>query len=237
MSDLPGFALFNADGTNSINYVPKVPNINQIGVTNYLHESPNRSDIRIFLQKYRPEAIAAADQFKLISIANGSVTQDPEAPYGAEASLDSTTVLGIAWPTRLTAWTTGGSPPNTPDADGYNDSNEPYLTWVNYVLQQDSIPQVITNSYIDNEQTVPYSYAKVVCSQFAQLGARGVSVIFASGDGGVSGTKPGGACISNTNNRTAFIPHFPASCPYVTTVGGESIFAFSFAHSYAKFPP
>ena len=73
----------------------------------------------------------------------------------------------------------------------------------------------------DDEQTVPSSYAHVVCSQFAQLGARGVSVFFGSGDGGVSGVQAPGSCKSNVNNQTAFIPLFPSSCPYVTSVGGK----------------
>ncbi len=52
----------------------------------------------------------------------------------------------------------------------------------------------------------------------AQLGARGVSVIFSSGDTGV-----GSACQSNDGlNTTRFLPIFPASCPYVTSVGGTT---------------
>jgi len=73
------------------------------------------------------------------------------------------------------------------DSKYSTDSNEPYLTWQQYVLaQSDSdIPQAISTSYDDDEQTVPLSYATSVCNGFAQLGARGVSVLFASGDGGV----------------------------------------------------
>ena len=56
----------------------------------------------------------------------------------------------------------------------------------------------------------------MTCSLFAQLGARGVSVIFSSGDTGV-----GSACQSNDGkNTTRFLPIFPASCPFVTSVGG-----------------
>ena len=47
------------------------------------------------------------------------------------------------------------------------------------------------------------------------LGARGISVINASGDGGVRGNHDSlNQCTSNT-----FIPVFPASCPFVTAVG------------------
>ena len=45
---------------------------------------------------------------------------------------------------------------------------------------------------------------------------RGVSVIFSSGDTGV-----GAGCQTNDGkNTTRFLPIFPASCPYVTSIGG-----------------
>jgi tripeptidyl-peptidase I len=48
------------------------------------------------------------------------------------------------------------------------------------------------------------------------MGMRGVSIIHASGDGGV-----GGACRANDgSDRVEFTPQFPPSCPYVTSVGG-----------------
>lgn len=69
----------------------------------------------------------------------------------------------------------------------------------------------------DDEQTVSYNYATHVCNQFAQLGARGVSVMFASGDEGVGAD---GCCFTNDGrNASTFLPAFPGSCPYVTTVG------------------
>lgn len=72
--------------------------------------------------------------------------------------------------------------------------------------------------------TLPYlrltagadNYAVQVCNLFAQLAARGVSVIFSSGDTGV-----GSACQSNDGRKTTrFSPTFPATCPWVTSVGG-----------------
>lgn len=97
------------------------------------------------------------------------------------------------------------------------------MVWLNYILAQSEVPwQVISNSYADDEDTVPPSYAQSVCAGFAQLGARGVSVFFGSGDAGVEGVQPGGNCTLNTNpNKKAFVPCFPGSCPYVTTIGCE----------------
>jgi tripeptidyl-peptidase-1 len=93
-----------------------------------------------------------------------------------------------------------------------------YLDFLNYLtaLPDEELPQTITTSYGEDEQSVPASYATTVCDMFGQLGLRGVSVIFSSGDTGV-----GSACQTNDGlNTTRFLPIFPAACPYVTSVGG-----------------
>lgn len=79
---------------------------------------------------------------------------------------------------------------------------------------QKDIPQVISNSYGDDETLLPEAYARRVCRGFAELGARGVSVLFSAGDKGVAGRN--GSCFPDRE----FVPHFPASCPWVTAVGG-----------------
>ena len=207
----------------TIDYTPKVPGKNKIGLNNFLDEASNRSDVHIFLEEFRPEAAAAAYEFDVVVITDGNNQQTPDnttqlsAGKDLEGNLDAETILGIDWPTPLTAFATGGSPPFIPDDSTPTDTNEPYLTWLQYVLGQSDLPQVISTSYGDDEQSVPYSYATQVCRGFAQLGARGISVIFAAGDNGVGAS---GDCFSNDGKNTSvFLPVFPASCPYVTTVG------------------
>lgn len=62
--------------------------------------------------------------------------------------------------------------------------------------------------------SVPSKYAKRVCNGLAQLGARGVSLTFSSGDFGVGdGESDPDAHICYTNdgkNTTRFMPTFPA---------------------------
>jgi len=61
-----------------------------------------------------------------------------------------------------------------------------------------------------------FSDTNQTCSLFAQLGSRGVTILFSSGDTGV-----GSACQTNDGkNTTRFLPIFPAACPFVTSVGG-----------------
>jgi tripeptidyl-peptidase-1 len=67
-------------------------------------------------------------------------------------------------------------------------------------------------SYGDNENTVDFDYAQRVNVEFQKAGVRGISILTASGDGGVAGSQSG-PC-------SKFIPTFPAASPWVTAVGG-----------------
>ena len=200
-----------------------------MGLCNYLNETNKRDDTYLFLQQFRPEGAEAAYQFEIVNIANANDDQGPytpdqiEAGKNKEGNLDAQEMLAIGWPTPLTAFSTGGSPPFIPDLTTPTDTNEPYLTFLNYALALDDLPQVISTSYGDDEQTVPESYARRACSGFAQLGARGISVLFSSGDFGVGLPHK---CFSNTNpDQREFLPIFPGGCPWVTTVGGTEGFS------------
>lgn len=204
----------------------------RIGFNNYLNQTPIRPDIFQFLELYNPPAALSAWTFESVEIANGPAAQytplTAEQLAGSdiseEAVLDAETILGMTWPQPVTSFSTGGSPPFNPDLNTPTDTNEPYLTWVNYVLGQKDLPQVISSSYGDDEQTIPKSYAERVCNSFAQLGARGISLLCSSGDGGLGGLDDS-ACYSNDGqNKSTFLPAFPASCPFVTTVGATMQF-------------
>jgi tripeptidyl-peptidase-1 len=208
----------------TMNYTPKSTDQTFMALCDYLGEVNIRSDAKIYFQKYRPEAVAAATAFTQVSIDGGTVQQtlnstEIAAQTGIEGNLDVQTMLGIAWPVPLTAYSTGGRNPEfTPDAATPTNSDEPYLAWVEYMLALSALPNMVSTSYGDDEQTVSPSYATAVCNSFAQLGARGVSLLFSSGDSGV-GTN--GDCVSNDGTNTAtFLPAFPVGCPYVTAVGG-----------------
>lgn len=208
----------------TLDYTPKSAGVNKMGHTNYLEEATNRSDISIFLGKYRPEAQAYAYEFEVISIDGGVIdngTNVSPSGWDKEANLDAEYMIGVGYPTPLTAWHTGGRNPTfVPDINTPDNSDEPFLVWANYVLAQQDIPQVISTSYGDDEQTVSQAYAQAVCNQFAQLGARGVSLFFSSGDFGVGSDD---TCYSNVDNTTyMFMPSFPADCPYVTAVGATT---------------
>ena len=163
----------------------------------------------MFLQKYRPDAVSEAYSFKFEVIANGSDSQAFTDEYDVEGNLDVQTLIGIDYPTPLTAFTTGGEASSfKPDAETPTDKNEPYTTWLQQVLSQHDLPQTISNSYADNEQTVPIAFAERVCAGFAQLGARGITILFGSGDSGVGGVHEDTPAQCQTNdgkNTTTFL--------------------------------
>ncbi|EWC48769.1 hypothetical protein DRE_00074 [Drechslerella stenobrocha 248] len=85
---------------------------------------------------------------------------------------------------------------------------------------------VFSISYGGNEADYTQKYATRQCNEYLKLGLMGVSVLFASGDFGVGGY--GSQCRDASGNLNdglsgRFTPDYPATCPYVTAVGGTYI--------------
>lgn len=101
-----------------------------------------------------------------------------------EANLDIQYTAGLVSPKISTTFFTvpgrGLLVPDLDQPDEDENSNEPYLDLFTYLvgLEDEELPQVLTTSYGETEQSVPAEYAKKVCDLIGQLGTRGVSVIF-----------------------------------------------------------
>jgi len=78
-----------------------------------------------------------------------------------------------------------------------------------------AIPQTLSISYGTVEHRIPRDLAQSICYLFAHLGAVGVSVLVSTGDDGVGA----GDC-KDADGNVQFVPEFPATCPFVTSVGG-----------------
>ena len=189
---------------------------------------------------YRKEAVSEAETFKVVVINGGDNQQTPDTPAqlaagkDLEGNLDAETIIGIDYPTPLTAFTTGGMPPFDPDD---LTRRSPYSLDPGLLLMRHSnghqrtLPAVSQrrsgyDHHSPSHQLVPTVTTsklslnhtlKKVCNLFAQLGARGTSFLCASGDNGVGAT---GDCFTNDGKNTStFLPSFPDGCPYVTSVG------------------
>ncbi|KAI9613385.1 hypothetical protein H4Q26_009987 [Puccinia striiformis f. sp. tritici PST-130] len=178
----------------------QVPDRNMIATTGYLGESANFDDAQLFLKTQRTDQLGKS--FDVILVNGGSNPQELnqeqiDKQLGVEANLDTQTTLGMTLPTRNIFYSVGGSPPFIADLATPENNG-------------------------DEEQSVPLSYARRVCNGFAALSSRGVSLLFSSGDYGVGES---GTCFTNDERRKrVFLPDFPASCPYVTAVGGTENF-------------
>ncbi|USP78331.1 Tripeptidyl-peptidase SED2 [Curvularia clavata] len=203
---------------NYKDYKPSDVNIT-IGVSGFLEQYARFADLEQFITMFAPKA--AGSTFAVTQVNAGPFDQNSTAD-SVEANLDIQYTAGLVAPSIATRFfTTPGRGLLVPDLDQptqADNNNEPYLDYFTYLvgLEDGELPEVLTTSYGENEQSVPAEYAKKVCDLIGQLGTRGVSVIFSSGD-----TGPGSACQTNDGkNTTRFMPTFPASCPYVTSVGG-----------------
>ncbi|KAF8989711.1 peptidase S8/S53 domain-containing protein [Cyathus striatus] len=133
--------------------------------------------------------------------------------YVPKTELDVETIMALTHPTPVEVYSVGQSA--EPD-----NQNEAFLSWALFTLNQTNPPSVISTSFADNEVDIPIDYANRLCNAIAQLGARGISVIFGSGDGGVDNNVD----CSAITNATAFQPSFPGGCPFITSVGGTQGF-------------
>ncbi|KAG6127030.1 hypothetical protein E4U38_006522 [Claviceps purpurea] len=103
-------------------------------------------------------------------------------------------------------------------------------------------PLVISISWAEPEASLPTRYVRRQCVEFLKLGLQGVTVLAASGDTGPASSQ--GTCIdwesgtTNTSTTGRFSPNFPASCPWVTAVGGTQLDAENRTWTPgAAFPP
>jgi tripeptidyl-peptidase-1 len=81
-----------------------------------------------------------------------------------------------------------------------------------------AIPLINSVSYGNDEiQQSSTAYMEACNAQFMGIGARGVSILFASGDQGVWGRSG--------QKGKVFHPDFPAGSPYITSVGGTDFSA------------
>mmetsp|Transcript_31066 Transcript_31066/g.99728 ORF Transcript_31066/g.99728 Transcript_31066/m.99728 type:complete len:570 (+) Transcript_31066:64-1773(+) len=119
---------------------------------------------------------------------------------GVEAELDIEYIKAVA--------------PAVPLTVVYN-SQYSLLAWARQISSLENPPLVHSVSYgNDEKQQVSAEYMQTANTAFMKAGARGLSILFASGDQGVCGREGCGFF------KKRFKPDFPAASPYITAVGG-----------------
>lgn len=191
-----------------------------LAIAGFLEQYPSPTDLTTFLSQYGLNHTTA--NFTTTPISGAINASNP----GVEAMLDTEYTTVFTGPLPVTYLYTSGRGPQVHQPGNVTvpptaADNEPYLVLLTHLLALPTPPQVLSISYSDDESSVPRPYALRVCDLFARLAARGVSVLVASGDGGAQGT--GNSDCLDADARPHFVPTFPSSCPWVTSVGATAL--------------
>jgi tripeptidyl-peptidase-1 len=181
-------------------------------VVGFLEEYASDADVQRFFDQFEP-GMAREDR------AWHSI--DPDAAgSGMETAMDLEYIMSVGRGVSTEFWYVAGRAPGRPH-------NEPFLAWLARAMATPDagMPLVFSVSYCDWEESVPLAYARAVDVQLMKLALRGVTVVVASGDGGVEGAQPlphyawpGHDC----KEGDEFIATFPAASPWVTAVGATT---------------
>ncbi|KAI0690231.1 peptidase S8/S53 domain-containing protein [Cerioporus squamosus] len=177
---------------------------NSLYMSGFGQEVANLDDLKGYLSQFRTDIKDL--NFRVLSI--DGAPNDGTGTF--EANSDTQITVGLATNVPITYLKAGNA------ADGI--TADDLLSELQFLLKQPEgqLPAVLTTSYVFQESEDLASYARTVCSMYARLGAMGTSVIFAAGDSGVAG----GFLHSPADcDDKPFVPTFPSTCPYVTSVG------------------
>ncbi|KAH9919448.1 subtilisin-like protein [Epithele typhae] len=175
--------------------IPLTPAVNKdlfLGVTGLYGNNAHYDYLHDFLVKFRPD-MDPNTNFTSVGIDGGNNTQT--GPSVSEGELDIQYTVGLATEVPVVYYFIGFHFQDGP--------LEGFLDEANYLLSLDEPPRVLSTSYGMPESSLTPEIADKLCQVYAQLGARGVSIVYASGDSGVG--CPG---------TDAFAPTFPSNCPY-----------------------
>lgn len=161
---------------------------NRQAVAEFQGQTMNDSDLTAFFQNYVPNAAPGDDKvYKFVG--------DPgEGGPGVEASLDIQYIMGVAPGVKTEFWYFAS-----------NDFCGDLKNWTSMLLANDDIPLVTSVSYgwQGDLSQIGCHQADVtdVDNDFSKLAAKGITVIFASGDSGSGYAPPQPQCSPTTGEK------------------------------------
>jgi len=163
---------------------------NSHAVAEFQGQSYSPSDLSEFFTKYVTNSNAD-------TVAQVIGQNNPDHP-GIEASLDIEYIMGVA--PNVTTWFYGMK-----SFDFYSDLQ----TWLGELNNETDAPWVHSVSYGSQGDYPSQTYMDRSDTEYQKLGARGLSIIFASGDSGAECTE----------KCKALFPSYPSTSTYVTAIG------------------
>ncbi|KAI1432579.1 peptidase S8/S53 domain-containing protein [Xylaria sp. CBS 124048] len=225
---------------------------NSFGIMEFAPQSYNQVDLNGFFSVYAQNVPNnTAPVFDAID--GGYHTNETGSGARGESNLDLCYAMALTHPQEVTLYQVGDSVAfNAPTYNNFLDAIDgSYCTfeggdnpdWDAIYPHNFSQPgayhgkpmcgtykaaNVISVSYGGSESGNPPAYNERECMEYMKLGLMGVSMVFASGDTGTAGNSgqclgPGGVPLPVSAASGHFDVLFPASCPWVTTVGGANL--------------
>ncbi|KAG7275441.1 hypothetical protein CRUP_033174 [Coryphaenoides rupestris] len=171
---------------------------NSQAVAQFLEQYYHPADLAEFMSMF-------GGSFQHLSLVERVVGTQGGGKAGLEASLDVEYIMSTG--ANISTWVFTNP--------GRHEAQEPFLQWMVLLSNMSALPWVHTVSYGDDEDSLSTAYMTRINTEFMKAGVRGISLLFASGDSGAG-------CRHVPKEENSFRPSFPASSPYVTTVGGTS---------------
>ncbi|KAF9557637.1 subtilisin-like protein [Agrocybe pediades] len=228
----------------NMSYTPKATDKNTFGITSYFSNTYLQSDLDTFFSNFSPALVGKSPS--LVSINGGSIELDPTSDVGEDgwilqysmtlAAPQNVQLLQINNPQieRFTfnAWldAVDGSYCSSDGGDDFN--FDPQLPnplpggFNDHSCGTVKAPFVVSNSQSFSENQFSEFYRQRQCAEFGKLGLMGTTILYAAGNTGVTGAQSGYCLDENGSmnlNATNFNPNWPASCPWVTVVGGTQV--------------
>ncbi|KAF8275010.1 peptidase S8/S53 domain-containing protein [Lactarius quietus] len=183
-------------------YVPARTDENVAALVGNFGDFPSKADLTVFMEKYRTDAVTA-------SFFANKVNPGPPASYPiTEPDANIQYLEAFVFPTTVVYYVPGRGPSGTGDW---------FMDWLRDLITLEYLPQTIGAAFGFDEDTLPAEYLDEANLMFAELGARGITFLFASGNDGIGE----GNCVAS-DGYLKFRTVFPASCPFVTAVGGTT---------------
>ena len=130
-------------------------------------------------------------------------SQMPADGDWGEGNLDTQYIISVSYDSPTTYWSWQVS----------------LAGWLISVSNTVDPPLVLSISYGANEKYISPAELRVFSSMAIKLGVRGITIVVASGDDGAVNFESRGGVLS----KCGYFPVFPASNPYVVSVGGTEV--------------
>ena len=183
---------------NTWGYLPAAKDRNSLAIALFW-EKASKGDLNRFMHSFRSDGRDASYTEKVFNPG----AKGPKLRVGVVANMQMQFAQSMAYPTPHTSYIIGPVPSlGTEDV---------FIPWLKYMANAPDVPQTILIPLGNSETFYEREHAELVCDELTKLGARGASILVASGDSGVGR----GGCQDLLGN-VHFRPSFPGTCTYGT---------------------